>query len=189
MISKITGTVTYADPRFFIVETHGIGYKVFTTAGILEKNLSGEISMWTYLAVRENALDLYGFLTHEELEFFELLIGVSGIGPKSALAILNVTNPATIRKAAITEDPAYLSKVSGLGKKTAEKIVLELRNKFDGYDEKDAESMPHESDSLEALKALGYDERSAREALKKVPKDVTTTSECVTQALKILSKK
>ena len=188
MISKITGIVSYADPRFFIIETNGIGYKVFTTAGMLEKNLSGEISLWTYLAVRENALDLYGFLSHEELEFFELLISVSGIGPKSALSILNSANPATIRKAAMTEDPSYLTKVSGIGKKTAEKIVLELRNKFNDYDEESAESIPHESDSLEALKALGYDERTAREALKKVPKDITNTSESIKQALKILSK-
>lgn len=189
MISKITGHIAYADPRFLIIDVHGVGYKIFTTAGVLEKQFTEEISFWTYLAVREDALVLYGFLTREELEFFELLITVSGIGPKTALGILNVANPATIRKAAITEDPSYLSKVSGISKKVAEKIVLELRNKFDDFNEEEAEHTPHESDSLEALKALGYSERDSREALKKVPKEITDTAECVKFALKALSKK
>lgn len=189
MISKLTGKIVHTDPRFFILETHGVGYKIYTTAGILEKQLENEISFWTYLAVREDALDLYGFLTREELEFFELLISVSGIGPKSALGILNVANPATIRKAAITEDPSYLTKVSGIGRKTAEKIVMELRNKFSEFDETEAAYSSHDSDSLEALKQLGYSERDSREALKKVPKEITDTSECIKHALKILSKK
>jgi holliday junction DNA helicase RuvA len=189
MISRLTGTIVHADTRFMILDVNGVGYKVFTTAGILEKNLTDIVTFWTHLAVREDALDLYGFPTREELEFFQLLITVNGIGPKSALAILNVASVATIRKAVITEDPTYLTKVSGIGKKNAEKIVLELKGKLIEQDADNAEAatMHHESDALEALKALGYQERDAREALKKVPKEITDTAECVRFALKALS--
>ncbi|MBX4198026.1 Holliday junction branch migration protein RuvA [Candidatus Parcubacteria bacterium] len=189
MISRLTGTIVHADTRFLIIDVGGIGYKVYTTAGILEKNLSDTVTFWTHQAVREDALDLYGFPTKDELDFFELLITISGIGPKSALSILNVANPATIRRAVATEDPAYLSKTSGISKKNAEKIVLELKNKLVVTgDEVDAAHY-YGSDSLEALVSLGYNERDAREALKKVPKDVTDTSECIKHALKILAKK
>ncbi len=125
------------------------------------------------------------------MDFFELLITVSGIGPKTALGILNVANPGTIRKAVATEDPSYLTKVSGIGRKSAEKIVLELKDKLSAWEttETEAESSPHESDSLEVLKALGYTERDARDALKKVPKEITETAECVKHALKILGSK
>jgi len=197
MISRLTGTIIHADTRFLIIDVGGVGYKIYTTAGVLEKpvrpghpggNLKDTVTFWTYLAVREDALDLYGFPTKDELEFFELLIGISGIGPKSALGILNVTNPATIRKAVATEDPTYLHKTSGISKKNAEKIVLELKNKLVISGEETDAAHHYGSDSLEALIALGYAEREAREALKKVPKDITETSECVKHALKILSK-
>jgi Holliday junction DNA helicase RuvA len=187
MISYLTGIIIHADTRFFIIDVNGVGYKVYTTAGVLEKHLADKVSFWTYLAVREDALDLYGFPTKEELDFFELLITVNGIGPKSALGILNVANPATIRKAVLTEDPSYLTKVSGIGKKNAEKIVLELKSKLTGWEATGEEAAhSHDSDALEALKSLGYGEKDARDALKKVPTEVTDTSECVRQALKIL---
>lgn len=188
MISRITGKIIHADTRFFIIDVNGVGYKVYTTAGVLEQQLPETVSFWTYLAVREDALDLYGFPTKDELDFFELLISVNGIGPKSALSILNVANPATIRKAVLTEDPSYLTKVSGIGKKNAEKIVLELKSKLSGWETNDADlaASAYESDALEALKSLGYQERDAREALKKVSRDITDTGECVKQALKIL---
>ncbi len=191
MISRLTGKIVHADTRFFIIDVHGVGYKIYTTAGVLEKQLTDEVTFWTYLAVREDALDLYGFPTKDEMDFFELLITVNGIGPKTALGILNVANPATIRKAVATEDPSYLTKVSGIGKKNAEKIVLELKSKMSAWEavEGEAEHIAYESDALEALKSLGYQERDAREALKKVPKEITNTGECVKHALKILGTK
>src|ERR1700733_11897751 len=112
MISKLTGTLTYADLRFIIIDVHGVGYKVYTTSGLLEKQLGQSMTFRTYLAVRENALDLFGFPEKDELVLFESLITVSRIGPKTALGILSMANPATIRKAVLTEDPAYLTKVS-----------------------------------------------------------------------------
>jgi holliday junction DNA helicase RuvA len=188
MISRLTGTIVHADTRFLVIDVNGVGYKVFTTAGVLEKHLNEIVTFWTYLAVREDAMDLYGFPTKDELDMFEMLLTISGIGPKSALNILNAANTATIRKAVATEDPTYLTKVSGISKKNAEKIVLELKNKLVITDVEGADEHHYGSDSLEALISLGYAERDARDALKKVPKEVTDTSECVRHALKILGK-
>jgi len=198
MISKLSGILAYADPRSVIIDVNGVGYKLFTTVGAMEDlgkqspqsaKIGQTLTLWTYLAVRENAMDLYGFVTKDELDIFEELIGVSGIGPKTALGILSVANPATIRRAVATEDPSYLTSVSGVGKKNAEKIVLELKGKLVAViDEKGSAARAYGSDSLEALKSLGYQEREAREALKKVPAEITDTAECVKQALKILSK-
>jgi Holliday junction DNA helicase RuvA len=144
---------------------------------------------WTYLVVREDALDMYGFTDQTEVNFFELLIGVSGIGPKSALAILSLAPPETLRKAITSGDTGYLTKVSGVGRKSAEKIVLELRDKLGAIDLPGLrEDLERESDSIEGLQALGYSLREAREALRKVPDNVTDPSERIRQALKSLNK-
>ena len=190
MISQLFGTVIHKDERYMVLDVHGVGYKVFASGETIEKSPTSEpIRIWTHMVVREDAMDLYGFPTKDEIEFFEMLIGISGIGPKSALSILNLATIATLKKAIATGDSTYLTKVSGIGKKNAEKIVLELKDKLIYSAEEDGSaSRSYEGDSLEALKALGYNEREAREALKKVPREVTDTSECVKHALKILSK-
>ncbi|MES2087973.1 MAG: Holliday junction branch migration protein RuvA [Patescibacteria group bacterium] len=191
MISHLTGKVIHIDERFVILETAGVGYKVFTSSETLHnigKNPE-RVSLWTYLAVRENALDLYGFIEKTELDFFELLITISGIGPKTAIGILSVTTVKNLRQAIGTGETAHLTKISGIGKKIAEKIVLELRDKIDFLDsEKDAGVMRDESDAIEGLMALGYQEREAREALKKLPKEITKPSDKIKQALKLLGK-
>jgi Holliday junction DNA helicase RuvA len=173
-----------------VVDVGGVGYKVYSPTEIIEKTPMREpVRLWTHLIVREDALDLYGFPGKEELEFFEMLITISGIGPKSALSILNLASIATLKQAIASGDSTYLTKVSGIGKKNAEKIVMELKDKLIfTQEEVDSASRSYESDSLEALKALGYAEREARDALKKVPKEITDTSECVKHALKILAK-
>ena len=188
MIALITGKVVDGDARSLIVDVGGVGYKIFTTAGMLERERGQIATFWTYLAVRDDALDLYGFGEKTEREMFELLLGVSGIGPKTALAILNAANPATIKKAVAGDDPAYLHKVSGISRKHAEKIVLDLKDKFLGLDDVDTPEALEASDALEALTALGYAERDAREALKKVPADVGDVAERIRAALKMLSK-
>jgi len=190
MISQLNGLVIYKDARYFIIDVHGVGYKVFSPSDIIQKLSTNEATrVWIYMAVREDALDLFGFLTKEDQEFFEMLISISGIGPKTALTILNLANTATIKKAISTGDATYLTKVSGIGKKNAEKIVMELKDKLIYTDEHaEGASRSYESDSLEALKALGYAEREARDALKKVPETITDTAECVKHALKILAK-
>ena len=187
MISKLEGNVVHIHPRFIILNVQGVGYKVHVTDETQKtiQKYKSRVELWTYLAVRENALDLYGFLTQEEEEFFELLITISGIGPKTGLSILNIANVATIRRAVLTEDASYLTKTAGVGKKNAEKIVLGLRDKFVGTEEEGV-SMIDAGDTLEALKAIGYAEREARDALKKVPQDITSTADRVRHAIKIL---
>ena len=180
----------HKEGRFLIIDVCGVGYKVSATNETIEKaKLSKLIGVWTHMAVREDAMDLYGFDSKEELDFFELLISISGIGPKTALSILNLATMPTIQRAIISGDSSYLTKVSGIGRKNADKIVLELKDKLTVVlDDEGTASAQNHADSLEALRSLGYGEREAREALKKVPKDVTDTGECVKLALKILSK-
>jgi Holliday junction DNA helicase, RuvA subunit len=188
MIGTISGSVRYKAPNLIYIDVSGVGYKVFvTTDTSLEVTVGAPIFLWTYLAVRETALDLYGFLDKETEDIFELLIGVSGIGPKTALSILNVASPSTLRKAVANADTGYLTKVSGIGKKVAEKIVRELEGKLTTSIEDKSESLKAEGDVVEALLSLGYNERDIREAVKKIPKDLTKPSDKVKIALKFLS--
>ena len=138
--------------------------------------------------VREDAFDLYGFLTENEHDLFVLLIGVSGIGPRSALGILSLESTEKLLSAISQGDIGYLTKVSGVGKKSAEKIILELRDKVSNFDftSLDTERRGDE-DVLEALKTLGYRTDEAREALRKVPSDITEQGAIVKEALRILS--
>jgi Holliday junction DNA helicase RuvA len=191
MIARIEGKVLFAGPSFLIVDVGGLGYKVFVTGQALEAaRREDRASLWTHLAVREDALDLFGFEDRQELELFEMLIGVPGIGPKSALAILNLMPVSTLRSAIASGETAYLTKVSGIGKKSAEKIVLELRDKLGAAaGESDDASFKEKEEALEALVALGYSLRDAREALKKVGDEHSTLSEKVREALKVLSEK
>jgi Holliday junction DNA helicase RuvA len=165
------------------VETNGVGYKINMATDALSKlKKEDETLFWTHTHVREDILDLYGFLNRVELEFFEMLLNVSGIGPKGALAVLSVASIETLRRAIGSGDISYLTKISGIGKKTAEKIVIELRDKIG---EEKGTSLQGELDALEALKSLGYSQNEAREALKKVTPD-TTTNLKIKEALKIL---
>lgn len=193
MISQLEGTIVHTDMHSAVLDVHGVGYKVWIGSENFQKKakIGPEIiRIWTYLSVRETALDLYGFASADELEMFELLITISGIGPKTAAGILNVVSISTIRSAVASNDPSYMTKVSGIGRKNADKIVRELSDKL-GVLESDVptESMRHDSDVIEALKSLGYAEREAREALKKVPADECTAGERVKKALKVLANK
>jgi Holliday junction DNA helicase RuvA len=188
MIATLSGTVRHKDLNTLVVDVSGVGYKVAVPTDVaLEATLSGPIFLWTYLSVRETSLDIFGFLEKETLSLFELLITISGIGPKTALGILNVASPATLRQAVASGDPSYLTRVSGIGKKNAEKIVLELKDKLKVSSEDLGVDGRIEGDALEALISLGYSERDAREALKKVGKEVASASDRVKQALKVLS--
>jgi len=179
MISRITGTLIHLDLKSAVVDVSGVGYKLYVGGEALEYlagNISQTISLFTYLAVRENALDLYGFKNQETLNMFEMLITVSGIGPKSALGILAVASEHTIREAILIEDTSYLTKVSGIGKKNAEKIVLELKGKFkedDSINIGNKKDVTKEALAIEALKSLGFDEKTAREAIKGMDKEMT----------------
>lgn len=185
MIGSIKGKVSFKTEKFLIIETGGVGYKVNVSPDTLSRTkANGEEAMfWIHTHVREDIFDLYGFLDRQELEFFEMLINVSGIGPKGALSILGIASLETLKKAISTGDISYLTKISGIGKKTAEKIVIELRDKL-GKDTS-SQSLQGELDALEALKSLGYSQNEARDALKKVSPDLDTNAK-IREALKSL---
>lgn len=188
MISALSGTVRHKDLHHLVIDVGGVGYKVSVTTDVaLEASPSSPIFLWTHLAVRETSLDLYGFVDKPTLEVFELLITISGIGPKTALGIMNVASPEMLRQAVATGDTSYLTRVSGVGRKNAEKIVLELKDKLKVSEVDRGIDTRTEGDALEALVSLGYSERDAREALKKVPREVTGASERVKSALKNLA--
>jgi len=188
MIGSIKGNITLTKERFVVVETCGVGYKIHVSPEtIVEAQKKQEVLFWVHTHVREDAFDLYGFLNYEELEFFEMLINVSGIGPKGALTILGVASINTLKKAIHTGDLAYLTKISGIGKKTAEKMLIELRDKI-SKDTTDQGSLKHELDALEALKALGYSQQEAREALKNISPEADTNTK-IKEALKKLGGK
>lgn len=191
MIAQIIGRITQKSDKFLIVNTGGVGYQLFVSTDLLAKSpaIGSEIELWTYLAVRENAMDLFGFETIDEKNFFELLLSVSGIGPRSALSILSIAPMETIKKAIGSGDTSYLTKVSGIGRKTAEKIVVELRDKLSALGHNDeGGTLRGESDILEALQSLGYSLNDARNAVKEIPETISGTNARVKEALKILGR-
>ncbi len=190
MIRALRGTLGSIHPNYAIVFVGGVGYQVHASPYTLGK-LAGleEVSLHIHTHVREDQFNLYGFMTEDELSMFELLISVSGIGPKVAIGILAIAEPKTIRTAILHKDPSILTRVSGVGKKTAEKVIVELQNKVSSADVTDQAGALAEQESIEALTALGYSVTEAREALKGVSADVTSVGERLKLALKSLGKK
>jgi Holliday junction DNA helicase RuvA len=188
MIAQLTGRVVFTGERYAVLEVGGVGYKIYMSVENLRlvAKEKDSVKIWTHLAVREDAMDLYGFTGKADLEFFELLIGVSGIGPRSALGILNIAPVENIKKAVSSGDSSYLTKVSGIGRKTAEKIIIELRDKLGAWTEVGSPELKEESDAMEALQSLGYSQHEARDALKKVPHNISGTGKRVKEALKLL---
>ena len=192
MIARIEGIIIHIDDKFLIVDVSGVGYKLYiTTDNITSSGLGDHASFWVHTAVRENSIDLYGFKNINEMSFFELLLDVSGIGPRSALSILTIAPIDTLKRAIAMGDTGYLNKVSGIGKKTAEKIIIELRDKLQIYknDDDTPGLLRDESDIIEALKSLGYSQNEARDALKKVTPDTIGMNARIKEALKILGKR
>jgi len=186
MITQLRGTIVEKDPEYCILDVHGVGYRVFVTPETLAHTPEDkELTLWTHLAIRETSQDLYGFLSREDLVFFELLIGISGVGPKSALGILGMADVATLTAAISENDTSYLTKVSGIGAKSAQKIVLELSDKVGKLSSNG--SLKEDADAIDALAAMGYSITEARDALKEVPKDVIGASARLTSALKLLA--
>ncbi len=191
MIRTIKGIVTDVGPKSATIETSGLGYEVLVpTDTALRLSTGAEILLHTRLVIREDSHELFGFETRGELDFFELLISVSGVGPRGAMTIISIGSIDTLKKAIGSGDLAYLTKVSGIGKKTAEKIVVELRDKLAllGHSASAGE-LSGEADSLAALESLGYSREEARDALKDVPALFSEPSSRIREALKILGKK
>ena len=184
MISFIRGLVADTTENAVILENNGIGYEIFMTGSSIEQvsRIDGEVKIRTYFQVREDAMQLYGFLSKDDLEMFRLLLNVNGIGPKAALGVLAGLTADELRFAVLSDDIKTISKAPGIGKKTAQKLILELKDKLkleDAFEKKLAHEQEAASvsgflihdgrqEAAEALIALGYSSTDAMKAVRKV---------------------
>jgi len=192
MVYSVAGKLAVKDDHYVVVECGGLGLKLFMSARAVAAlpPVGQEIKMFSYLYVRESMIDLYGFAKAEELNFFEMLISVSGVGPKSALAILDVANLEELSAAIKEGRPDLLTRASGIGRKTAERVIVELRTKVQSSKSGLViDKMETDADLLEALASLGYRREEARVALTKVDTKISGTEDRLKAALKILSGK
>ncbi|MHB0985972.1 MAG: Holliday junction branch migration protein RuvA [Sulfuricella sp.] len=193
MIGKISGTLLEKHPPLVLVDVGGVGYEIdVPMSTFYNLPATGEkIALHTQLIVREDAHQLYGFATHDERAAFRQLIKISGVGPKLALTILSGLSVAELSHVVAAQEVGRLTKIPGIGKKTAERLLLELRDKLPGAPAAllaGAEPVPAvRSDVLDALLALGYNEREAGWAVKQLPPNLDV-SDSIRQALKFLSK-
>jgi len=195
MIRQIRGIAADVHPAHVVIDVQGVGYLIYTTAASTY-TLGAEITLYTHLAVRENALDLYGFATRDELAFFEELLTLPKIGPKSALQILSQASLQLLQQSIASQDHVHLSKMSGISKKTAEKIVLGLKDAYEGYaltgvpsSELSENQAAFISDAIDALITLGYPQADARKAVQSVlpaAPGIQTANEAIKEALKLL---
>lgn len=190
MFAQLSGKIVAVKQGFVVLDVSGVGYKVSVSAYTLGKVAGqSEAVFHIHTHVREDQLALYGFLSEDELDMFELLISVSGIGPKAGLGILSIADPDTIKTAIINKDPSVLTQVSGVGKKTAERVIVELQNKVSAPIGKGGSLQLPDHEALQALLSLGYNVTEGREALKLVSPDVGDIGERIRAALKLLGKK
>ena len=171
MIYNIKGTLTYTDPSFAVVECGGVGFKCFVSMTTLKElpSIGNEVNLFTYMSVREDALDLFGFYEPDELEAFKLLISVSGIGPKAAIAILSGLSPSKLSVAVSSGDVRAITMANGVGKKTAERVVLELKDKMVGLggsaqavqNAQSVASSEGAQEAVEVLVSLGFNQSDA----------------------------
>lgn len=188
MIRYITGNVFRTYPGELVLMVGAIGYRVFVLPdSVSSRRRDTPCSLWVHHAIREDVSDLYGFETEDELVFFELLLAVPGIGPKSALAILSLAPLDKLQSAIARGDAGYLTSVSGIGKKTAQKLVLELKEKVGSTDLGTTHAMTDDVDVIEALRALGYTTDEIRKVVARLPDDIEGTSARVREALQLLS--
>ncbi len=181
MIASVRGRVIALTNDGIILEVGQVGLKISLAAPFRARlHLEESISLFTYLVVREDALALYGFESQEECDYFSLLLGVNGIGPRLALAVLSALSPAAIRRAVLSDQPDIFGKVSGVGRKTAIKIILYLQDHIKG--EAGAglpgpETEPADAEVLNALVALGYSVVEAQSAIQSLPKEAPKITE------------
>ncbi len=167
-----------------VVEAHGVGYKIFVSKRAQLPKLNSPIKLFTYLYIREDTSELYGFATAEELGFFETFVSVSGIGPKLALGLLSVASPSRLAMAIKRGDAELLTRSSGIGKRMAERLIVELKDKIKSYETEGRETIEVDRDILEALVALGYRGREARAAIEKINPKLKSLAERLKDALR-----
>ena len=202
MISYVKGTVAYIGNDCIVVDNNGIGYNIQVSSSTARqrshscrtKKKPSEVQIYTYMNVKENELSLFGFLTKEELNMFNLLISVNGVGPKSAVAMLGALSPSQLALAIATEDIKALSVGQGIGKKIAQRIALELKDKV-GADtittgvelvQKVDVATGERAEALSALMALGFTKNEAENAIKAVFVNGMATEEIISKALKVV---
>ncbi len=186
MIGSLTGKIQNIDiiSNNIILNVNSVGYSVYIPSRTLSELLVNEnLFIYVHTVVRETALDLYGFTTLDERSFFELLIGISGVGPKSALLILSLADISTLHNAIAKNEITTLTKVSGIGKKIAQKIILELKDKI-GNIAVVGGVTSDDASVVEALEAMGYKQSEARDAVKQLSTEVTGLNARVAAALK-----
>jgi Holliday junction DNA helicase RuvA len=194
MISVIEGKVEEIGDNYVVVSAGGVGYTLTVVPKILPilQKTEGPVKLHVYsrLNLREGTFELYGFPSREEMALFQTLTSVSGLGPRTAMNVLSTVEPHHLKEAVVNEDPKALRQVSGLGMKTAQRLVVELQGKVDWIASLSGSSTPlaEEQQALEALIALGYTQFQAKEALKDVAKEATSLSDRVRLALKLLGK-
>jgi Holliday junction DNA helicase RuvA len=190
MIYGVSGKLAAKGESFMVVETGGFGLKIFASGQTIRRagSVGRDIKLFTHFHIREDAMELYGFLSEDELSFFELLISVSGVGPKSALSIIDVADLEELSAAIQEGRPDLLTKASGIGRKTAERIIVELRSKMkSSRSGAVVEKMETDVDLIEALSNLGYRREEARDALAKVSRETMGVEARLKEALRILS--
>ncbi len=195
MIGYISGIIQAATDKYVIIDVKGVGYRVVIPEKMhsILANIGQEIKLYTHFILnpRDGAVELFGFATPEELSFFELLTSISGIGPKSAQAILAKAELQPLQLAIIQGDETYLNKVAGVGPKTAQRLILELKTKIGNVNLGGvaADGIRSDSDAVEALMSLGYSQYQARDAMKHIDPALIKSEQKITAALKILAKK
>ena len=193
MISYLKGTVLTKKNKYLILLVNNIGYQIFINAktlNSLEENQ--DISIYIHHHVTENSQELYGFSSLPELELFKNLISISGVGPKSAINVLATSSVEDVIQAILSEDPALLKTVSGIGTKTAERIVVELKSKigsmYKDLTGSDIKVKSKDMEIIEALLGLGYSRSETMNTIKQIPADITEASQRLKAALKLLAK-
>ena len=198
MIYNVKGTFTYTDPTFAVVECGGVGFKCFISMTTLRQlpSVNKEVNLFTYMSVREDAIDLFGFYDVSELEAFKLLITVSGVGPKAAIAILSVLPPDRLSIAVSSGDVRSIQQANGVGKKTAERVVLELKDKMAGIGSPAAASVvegiqsvassSNAQEAVEVLVSLGFDRSNAATVVGSMDKSMSV-DDMIREGLKRLS--
>ncbi|WP_218657007.1 Holliday junction branch migration protein RuvA [Enterococcus hirae] len=200
MYEYLTGVVTFINPYYLVIETNGIGYQIaLGNPYRYSSKLNKEIKLYVHQVIREDAHLLYGFDSLEEKQLFLRLVSVSGIGPKSALAIMASDDHSGLIQAVETGDVTYLTKFPGVGKKTAQQMILDLKGKFGElsidmpfnlFDESTAQDATALSEAMEALSALGYSDKEVKRVEKQLKEvENLTTDEYLRQALKLMMKK
>lgn len=191
MIGFLRGEVFFKEGNSVILDVKGVGYKVLGSSDVLAKAIKGtSLELFIYTHVREDAIQLYGFLDSLDLKLFENLISVSGVGPKTAMSIFSIGGREEIIQAIATSDVSFFTAAPRLGKKNAQKIIIELKSKFGSIEDLDLSKVDTKGNSevITALKNFGFSNREALSAIKSIGKEGKTTEERIRMALKELGK-